>query len=121
MTEAEAIESLTGTGAMVATFAAMWISMTFGYLTVAYFIGAALSRFQCTVISVLYAVWAGMFASVTIGYGHAWLLLREREDTIYDSVPNFASVPYYLELMIFVFGASTLVTLYFMHDIRKRG
>ena len=67
MTEADAIGALTNIGEVAATYTGMWLSVTFGYLTVAYFLGKSLSRFQCLAISTLYVVFAIIFAAVAVG------------------------------------------------------
>jgi len=120
MTEAEAIESLTNIGEIAATYAGLWVSITFGYLTVAYFLGASLSRFQCWVISTLYAVFAVLFSSTTLGYVDSWLRLRRRESTVFDDVWLFSEIPYYFEFAGFILVASTIVSLYFMYNVRSK-
>jgi hypothetical protein len=63
MNEAELLEALATQ--VQAAFACVetWLALTFGYLTVAYFAGAKLSRFQCAAISGLYAVMASLSAA----------------------------------------------------------
>ena len=53
LSDAQALDSLTYIGEVAGSYLAMYISITFAYLTAAYFIGGALSRFQCGVISAL--------------------------------------------------------------------
>ncbi len=119
MTEADAIAALTNIGEVAATYTGMWLSVTFGYLTVAYFLGKSLSRFQCLAISAIYAVFADIFAAVTIGFVDSFWLLRAREKTIIDEAWIFSSVPGYLEGTAFVLLAATLVSLYFMYNVRQ--
>ena len=120
MVEADAIAALTNIGEVAATYTGMWLSVTFGYLTVAYFLGKSLSRFQCLAISALYVVFAVIFASVTIGFVDSFWLLRAREKTIIDEAWIFSSLPGYLEGTAFVLLAATLVSLYFMYNVRQR-
>ncbi len=119
MVEADAIAALTNIGEVAATYTGMWLSVTFGYLTVAYFLGKSLSRFQCLAISALYVVFAVIFASVTIGFVDSFWLLRAREKTIIDEAWIFSSLPGYLEGTAFVLLAATLLSLYFMYNIRS--
>ena len=119
MVEADAIAALTNIGEVAATYTGMWLSVTFAYLTVAYFLGKSLSRFQCLAISALYAVFAVIFASVTIGFVDSFWLLRAREKTIIDEAWIFSSLPGYLEGTAFVLLAATLVSLYFMYNVRQ--
>ena len=120
MTEADTIAALTNIGEVAATYTGMWLSVTFGYLTVAYFLGKSLSRFQCLAISAIYAVFAVIFAAVTIGFVDSFWLLRAREKTIIDEAWIFSSLPGYLEGTAFVLLAATLVSLYFMYNVRQR-
>ena len=121
MIEADAIAALTNIGEVAATYTGMWLSVTFGYLTVAYFLGKSLSRFQCLAISAIYAVFAVIFAAVTIGFVDSFWLLRAREKTIIDEAWIFSSLPRYLEEgTAFVPLAATLVSLYFMYNVRQR-
>ncbi len=119
MTEADTIAALTNIGEVTATYAGMWVSVTFGYLTVAYFLGKSLSRFQCLTISTLYGVLAAIFVSVTVGYVDSWFVIQAREKTIFDEVWIFNNVPGYIEGTAFVLVAATLVSLYFMYNVRN--
>lgn len=61
MNKSDTISTLIEIGPMAATWASLWVSLTFEFLTVSYFIGAALSRFQCLAISILYATSTVLF------------------------------------------------------------
>jgi len=119
MTEAEAIESLTNIGSLAATYAGMWLSVTFAYLTVAYLVGAKLSRFQVSAISTLYVLLTSISGATTLGYVDSWTKLREREATIFDSVKLFSSAEVYLPATTAFLIFSTCLALYFMYDVRK--
>lgn len=120
MTEPDAIAALTDLGELITSCVGVWISVTFGYLTVAYFLGAALTRSQCTGISILYVALATMFAATSVGYVDGWVQLHERESTVLDQVWVFSHVEGYVEGLAFVFISGTLISLYFMYDVRKR-
>ena len=51
MTEADALGVLISFADIVATQVTLWLSLTFAYLTAAHFIGSALSRVQCAIVS----------------------------------------------------------------------
>ena len=118
MNEVDAIESLTNIGEIAATYGTLWVSITFGYLTVAYFLGTALSRFQCLAISTLYVVFAAIFAATTLGYVDSWLQLQSRENTVFDNVWLFNEIPFYFESTALVLVGSTILSLYFMYNVR---
>jgi hypothetical protein len=118
--EGEAIEALANIGELASIFFTLWLSVTFGYLTVAYFLGAALSRLQCWSISVLYVLVALMTGGTAYGYVDGWVQLREREVTILDNVWIFANVDGYLEGTALVLTIASMTSLYFMYDVRKK-
>ncbi|MGR8946685.1 MAG: hypothetical protein ACU84Q_01470 [Gammaproteobacteria bacterium] len=118
MTEAEALEVLSDIGDNVATYFAMYISITFAYLSVAYFIGAALSRFQCIAVSILFVVSALAVGATTIGWANAWLLLKAQERTLVNDVWLFET-PGIFPMVIFLLTGMAMLSLYFMYDIRR--
>ncbi len=120
MNEGEAIEALANIGELASIFFTLWLSVTFGYLTVAYFLGAALSRFQCWSISVLYSLVALMTGGTAYAYVDGWMQLREREVTILDNVWIFANVDGYLEGTALLLTTASMASLYFMYDVRKK-
>lgn len=120
MTEAEAISALTDIGEVAGTYGGLWVSSTFAYLMVCYFVGKALTTFQCLVISVLYGTSGLMFAGAALGYSNSWLLLRSRERTIFDEVWLFAEIDYYSTMAGVVLFGGVFVSLYFMYNIRKQ-
>ena len=120
MTEAEAIEALTNIGEVAATYAGLWLSSTFAYLSVCYFVGKSLTTFECLLVSVLYGSSALMFAAAGIGYANSWFLLRAREETILDSIWLFNGMENYMAGAAVVFFGGTLVSLYFMYNVRHR-
>ena len=121
MNESDTISALTEIGTMAATWASLWVSLTFAFLTVSYFIGAALSRFQCLAISILYATSAVLFGVGAIAYSHGWILLHSREATIFDEVWLMNNIGGWIGVMSFWVTTGTLVSLYFMYNIRNAG
>ena len=99
---------------------ALWLSSTFAYLTVSYLVRKALSTFQCLLVSRLYGVMALMFAGAAVGYTNSWFLLKARENTILDDVLLFQGMENYISGAAVVFFGGTLVSLYFMYNVRHR-
>lgn len=89
------------------------------FLTVSYFIGAALSRFQCLAISILYATLTVLFGVGAVAYSHGWILLHSREATIFDDVWLMNNIDGWIGVMSFWIAAGTLTSLYFMYNVRN--
>ena len=120
MTEAEmrAATMLVEVGDIAVTFMGAWVSLTFAYLTAAYFVGRALSRFQCWTISIFYVVMAAVFAMSAVGYVKTWRALYLLEPVIFGRVWEFG-FPWWGELSGFFFYGGIFVSLYFMYNIRQ--
>ena len=118
MSEAEALEVLSDFANNTATYFTMFVSFTFAYLTVAYFVGRSLSRFQCLAISGLYTISAAVSGVTTVGWAQAWMILREREKTMVDQVPLFNDIGW-IGSVSFLLITIAVVSLYFMYDVRK--
>ena len=120
MTEAEAIESLTNIGQVGASYAGLWLSSTFAFLTVCYFVGKALSTFECLVVSALYGTSGFSFAAAFIGYQESWFKLKAEVDTVMDNVWVFEGMEKYIGVAAFILFGGTFVSLYFMYNVRHR-
>ena len=120
MTEAETIASMNDIANVAGSFVSVWVSFTFAYLTVAYFLGKVLSRFQCLMISGLYGVTAAYFGCAAAVYVQAWHVVRLSRDTLYNSIwlMTFESA-WVWAVSVFLF-AGTTISLYFMYDVRRR-
>ena len=119
MTEAAASAVLVDLGEAAATCVSLWASFTFAYITVAYFVGKSLSRFQCVAISVLYSATALFFANAAVVYVYAWHLFKARERTVFDEVWLVDSPTGWVGGAAFFLLAGTLVSLYFMYNVRQ--
>jgi hypothetical protein len=119
MTEAEAIESLAIMASNTATYFTVFLSFTFGYLSVAYFLGAALTNFQCLAISGIYFFSASVFGAAAIGWTGAYDDLKNREQTILDDYWILNIAEWASGVLVMVVSI-ILVSLYFMYDVRKR-
>ena len=112
-----AIGALTDIADVAATYLGVWLSLTFAYLTVSYFVGKALSRYQCMMISFLYLLSASMFGVTTLVHVKAWVLLRAREQSVYDEI-SLVTFPWWIEAVAIFLVTGTLISLYFMYNVR---
>jgi hypothetical protein len=117
MNEADAIGALSDMPENTATYVAVWISLTFAYLTAAYITGHAMSRFQCWVVTVLYFVTAFFVGSAALVHTQAWVRFNESQSTVYSELwtPPFA------EGVAIFLAAGTLISLCFMYNVRHSG
>ena len=120
MTEAEAIEALTGITENCATYGALWLSATFAYLTAAHFLGAALSRFQCAVVSSLYAIYALQSGAVSVGQIDAFFKLRDRTPSVYDEIWIYNNILAYVPGAVIFYVGGVILSLYFMYNVRSK-
>ena len=118
MSEAETIEALSNITASATSFFSIFISITFAYLTVAYLVGAKLSRFQLTMINMLYALCAAIAGGSTLIWWDAWVKLHSRTTSVLNEVWLAGNVGWtgaaYVMLSLII-----IASIYFMHDVRK--
>ena len=119
MTEAETIAILNENADVVATYVGMWVSFTFAYLTVAYFVGKSLSLFQCLTVSILYLLTSAWFGSAAIAYTQAWHLIRNGKETRYNEIWLMTAEAGWEWGLTICLIAGTVVSLYFMYDVRS--
>jgi hypothetical protein len=118
MTEVEATATLVAMGDTHATYISMWVTATFAYLTVAYLVGRDLSGFQSVAVSGLYIASASLFAIAAVGHAEAWVSLAGRVQTTYDTITASQIFPIWTLILSLFFLAGTLVSLYFMYNVR---
>lgn len=119
MTEQEAIVALAALGDVFGSFATVYFSITFAYISAAYLVGDALSRFQCFAVSLLYVVSASIFGGSTIGYADAWITVKMQHRSTLDDVWMMQDMGWVPVTVIMVI-ATTSLSLYFMYDVRKK-
>ena len=119
MTESETLQVLSYFAENTATYFTMFVSFTFAYLTVAYFVGRSLSQFQCLAVSGLYVISAAVSGSTTVGWAQAWTLLRTQQKTMLDGVWMFNDIGW-IGAVSFLLVTIALVSLYFMYDVRRK-
>ena len=119
MSEAETLELISLYYGNAIDAFTIYISFTFAYLTIAYFVGSALTRFQVIAASGLYLISAMSAALGTVMPVLAWgELLASRETTLakFDLWNADIWIPY----MGIILAGGILVSLYFMFDVRVR-
>jgi len=121
MSESETLLVVNEYGGTAVSCFALYTSILFAYLTVAYFVGAKLSTFQSRAVSGLFIAAAGVAAIACVSAVHAWIAILGDRPTALDQVPFFVYRiwHYYMGGMLV---AGIIVSLYFMYDVRcKRG
>ncbi|MFT4562966.1 MAG: hypothetical protein ACI9BW_002717 [Gammaproteobacteria bacterium] len=98
---------------------ALYTSILFAYLTVAYLVGGKLSTFQSRIVSGLFIAAAGVAAIANVSGVHAWIAILGDHPTALDQVPFFVYRiwHYYMGGML---AAGVIVSLYFMYDVRRK-
>jgi hypothetical protein len=90
-------------------------NLLFGYLMVAYFVGAKLTKVQLAILNVLYLIWQfRLFLSLRILSGNGNILLGEMRIISPELTPDYPSI---LSLYALLTGL-ILASLYFMWSIR---
>jgi hypothetical protein len=118
MTEFEAIDALSSIADTFATFFTVFLSLTFGYLTVAYIVGGDLTRFQYLVISGIYFLSASIIGAGAIVWVTTWEALNAQEPSIFDDIWIANALSWSGGISIIVILV-TLVSLYFMYNVRS--
>ena len=118
MSEAEILELLRAYAETSGMFLAKYVSFTFAYITVAYFVGRDLSGFQCIAVSALYIVSGTFVGSSAVAWGYAWHELKTRQPTLLDDVWLMKHFQWVEVLALFLVSLC-LVSLYFLYDVRR--
>ena len=117
MTEAEVIESINLHASNAIDGYAIFITFTFGYLTVAYFAGDKLSLPQVLIISVLYVSSAVAFTLVAIVHLESLEeLVLKYPDFVYSSWWEFP----WSKTGFLMNAGGVFASAYFMVDVRRR-
>lgn len=119
MTEYEIIDAIVTLRSEVAQHSMNFVSVMFGYIIAAYFVGAKLSKFQVSVITVLYLLWSP--GPMMAGYDAA-ITLRDiyvqNQDSIEIELGAFLSIIDYPAIAVVVAGFSWVMSIVFMFQVR---
>lgn len=116
------LETVTqGYVSLVETEATILLSLIFGYLLVAHFIGDILSRTQVVIFNVLY-----MFTSLTslaVYYGHYQSVVYSVERLLRENAIGAGDIPVTAttqsaKLVVFAYLSMIIASLYFMWTVR---
>ena len=97
----------------------IFISFTFAYLTVAYFIGPALTKFQAGAATGLYILSSASAAVGSILPMLAWSELLGSKETTLGQFQIWDGV-FWISYMGLIHAVAIFVSLYFMFDVRRR-
>ena len=119
MSEAETLELIAIFSANSWNYFAIYLSITFAYLAVAYFVGANLNRFQVNAISGLFIVSASGATIAAFTTTSTWIALIKSRPTLMDDIAIYSAGiwDYYIAAPMVV---GIFVSLYFMYEIRAR-
>ena len=118
MTEVEATTALASVGDTMCSFTGLWVSVTFAYLTVAYFVGRDLSRFQNMAVSGLYGVSALLFSLGALVHAEAWLEIAVNSQTVYKTISTSPLYSFVMPTFVLILGVGISVSFYFMYNVR---
>lgn len=116
MTESEVLEIINlHAGNAIYSFS-IYITLTFAYLTVAYFVGAKMSAFQVAVVSILYFFSGGGFALSGFTHTQSFVaLVNQHPEFIHTSLWRLP----WLALGIVMTVGGMLICFLFMRDVRN--
>jgi len=119
MTEAEALELIPLYLDIAVTSFSVYITITFAYFTLSYFIGAKLSTFQAVAVSGFYLVGAGSALVNTVSHIQAWGKIKETYTTTLDEFV-FWNADFWLAYMPTLMIVGIFIGFYFMWNIRHQ-
>ena len=119
MTEYEIIDAFVSLRLEIAQHSMNFASVLFGYLIAAYFVGSKLTRFQVTVITVLYILWSP--GPITAAYDGA-VALRElyiqHQDVLSIDMGSSLLMIDYPKVAVATAFLSWLMSIIFMAQVR---
>lgn len=117
MSEAEVLELIAMHGDNAVSSFTVFLSLLFGYMTVAYFAAGKLSGVQVTLTSLIYLLAVIAWVVTVITNTHSF-------ETLAAEYPDFIKSPLWALpwslMVVVVTGAATTASLYFMHDLRRQ-
>ena len=121
MTEAEVLELIVMYIENSMTGYSIWLTVTFAFMTVAYFVGEKLTPFQVWAVSGLYLIGSTSAIIVCYIHIHAWSALRSDFPGGISALDT--SILWNGELWKFLIVSSlilgNIVSLYFMYNVRR--
>jgi hypothetical protein len=122
MSQAELFELVAVYGATCMTALTLFLSFTFGYLTVAHFVGSRLTTVQAFGLTAVYLISA--IASFLTAYANLSAMGSLQQELssspIYQRI-LFIDAGIYLVLVPVMCSSALLISLYLMYDVRRKG
>lgn len=119
MTEADTIEVAATCAANSFTAFTIYISVTFGFLVTAFFIGSKLTRFQALAATGMYIITAGSMTLAMIIWLKAIFLVLNSRNTVLDVIPFMNGNAWVVGISMMT-TVGMLISLYFMWNVRHR-
>ncbi len=120
MSETDAVATLADIAETAGVYFSLFITLTFAYLTAAYFVGASLSRFQNLVVSGIYLLSSLLTGLTFAGWSRAWIKFNAETQTILNDVFIFRTA-WVIESSAHLMLVSVIcASIFFMYDIRRR-
>jgi len=106
---------------LVETEASILLSLIFGYLLVAHFIGASITRAQVTIFNALYVFTT--LSSLAVYYGHYESIVYSVNRLLEENAVNAADIPVTAtpesaKFVVFAYLSMIVASLYFMWTVR---
>ena len=96
----------------------IYLTITFGFLVVAFVAGARLSRFQSIFVSVFYVIGVlSTYGALLIPQEMGAILVEQHPEIVSD-LPIF-NITYWKVYMALLLGGGASASLYFLYDIRR--
>ena len=118
MTEVDTVELVATCAANSFTAFSIYISFTFGFLVMAFFVGSKLTRFQALVATGLYLVAAGTMALASTVWIQALFLAKNSNTTFLDTITFMGNGEAWIPGMSILLFLGMFISLYFMWDVR---
>ena len=119
MTESELLELISIYNGNALLSLTVYVSFTFGYLTVAYFVGSNLSKFQVYAGSAFYSISAIGMTLSTVANVQAWKALWAQLPIDSNVLDSFIWEAPWASSIAIGLTIGTFVSLYFMYDCRR--
>ena len=123
MAEADLVEAIQYSIEIALTSFGLYLTVTFAYLSVAYLAGSKLTKFQATAVSGLYLI-AAVATTLTCLTTHQ--MLGELLSSLSSTTRVFSEIrlmnsEFWKAYIFSLMSLGMIVSLYFMHDCRRRG
>ena len=117
MTHSELVEATTAYFGVAADMLGLYLTVTSGYLVVAYLAGSKLLRSQVLLITALYLLIGGLSIFTFYGFGMRGVIYAMRAGELDSSLPIYGS-PTFVALFSLMLIVVSVASIKFMWDIR---